>query len=199
MAYEGIMYSYMAEGAIAEHFLVPGSSLIKDSVKRSMDLISYTTHIEHSGVEDTIDPSEPTRLHGATSFNTGTSGQPLSQWQFPMRDWEASYLINDVRWRIHGHHNETYFINQKALRSRADMLSSWGLTTWITNMNTAAGAGGNNYVDADATTPAVWAADHWINRLPALILHGVTGFYADALADDTAGTDETLLDPPVRS
>ena len=197
MAYEGIMYSYMTEAAIAEHFLVPNTHIIRSSVERMMDMISHIVCVDHSGLDDTIAPTDATRIHGPTSFNTGTAGQPLSQWQHPMRDWEASYLMDSARWRIHGHHNEVYFINQKAVRSRSDMINSWGLVEWLTKMNAAAGAGGNNYVDVDAATPNVWAADHWLNRLPSLVLHGVTGFYADVIADDVADSDETLLHPPV--
>lgn len=198
LAYEGIMYSFMAEAAVAEHFLVPNVSLIKDSLKRSTGLVAHITSVD-KGVWDTgIDPGfDLGTLYSPSHFNTGTPGIAETQWPHPERVWEAAYLFDEQRYRIHGYHNEQYFINTKMVRDRNNMINTWGTATYITGMNTSGGAGGNDFVTADATAAPVWAADQWINRLPALVLHRVTDWYADVLAVETAGTDENLILPPV--
>lgn len=199
MSYEGIMTSFMAEAAISEFMLVPNVSLIKDALKRSYEFMSNMLSIEQekdNGGEHLHANADFGTIYGPSHFNTGSAGIPDSQWSHPMKRWEASYLFDDVRWQIHGYHNSPYYVNQKKVLSRDDMINVWGVSTWRTAVNTTAGAGGNDWITADSSTPAVWSASHWMNRLPMLAVHRVIGWWSGLWDYDQNGTDEALLKPP---
>ena len=200
MSYEGIAQSFMAEAAIAEHFLLPDH--VRPSrgyIERSADFLAHIIVIEHSRLDDNIGTTRgENTLMCPTAFNVASNGRVASQWPHEMREWESNYAVpnRELNFRVHGYHNRVYFICQKAVRTRDDMINSWGLSTWINNMNNPTGANGNNFVGAVDTGVVGGEWDglrYWNDRLPGLVLFGVTGYYTDILAQ----TSEQLTLPPV--
>lgn len=192
LSYEGIWNSFMGEAAVAEHFLVPGVTICQDALDRTNRFMAHLSFIEYN--PDGTGEHSGTPV-GPSHFNTGSPGSLGSQWPHPSKDWESAYLSDGFRYRLHGWHDRIYYFCQKMVRSRADMIGDYGMNTARLNANNSGSS--NPFVGANATVSDNWSNEHWTSRLPALVVHGVTGFYDEVYADQVAFSNEAHVLPPV--
>lgn len=200
IAYEGIWHVVLADAAVAERFLLPDVHIIRDAAQRSYEMMAHMTFIDYA--PDTAEQGPFPfdnylgRLIGPSHFNNGTPGSLGFQWEYMVRYWDGAYLFDDMKYHLCGWHRTAYFIPQKEVLNRTDMIGFFGLT-YATTLGFNDPTRANNGVQALTSATPAWDFRYFGGAMWQLAIHGVSGLWTSLKAARDAGTDENIVLPPI--
>jgi hypothetical protein len=193
LGYEGIWFTMLSNAAVSEHFLVPGVTILKDALRAVLDFMAHTTVVDYS---PNVSNGWLGEINSASHFNTGTPGGVGFQFEAPMRNWHAAFLVDEFKFQLFGWNRFVNFIAQKDVTTRSTMINTFGLNYSVAlGWNNAAAT--NNGVQANSDASADWNFLYFTDTMPMLAIHGVSGLYTELKAVLDADDDENLLLPPV--
>jgi len=202
-SYEGIWVRFLGVAAVAEDALVPGVTLVRDALRRSLECQAHMAMSEYNyyvSPESTGDSYG--RVIGPSSMNTAAEGNLASQFKNFSRQLVCGLYYRDWRFWLLGTWSTggTDSFTNKRVKSDADMKGDGrDIQDAITGLNGTDSKSSWKEPVYSQSMKMPTNSETWSDALCPIAIHPTvfTGYHTELLAQYDAGNDAERF-PPMR-